>query len=110
MSIGKLEGFKGKGPVTFLEYSIIVLNDGSNGMDEDHKENILYTEEGFPHAYVGQETKAWFDRIYLGEPTPHTTAAEGHDNLMLCLAMDRSAHKGVAIHLPIEPKDLEALR
>ncbi len=57
-----------------------------------------------------EETKAWFDRIYLDEPTPHTTAAEGHDNLMLCLAMDRSAQKGVAIHLPVEPKDLEAER
>ena len=53
---------------------------------------------------------AGFPAGYLGEPTPHTTAAEAHENLMLCLAMDRSADKGVAIHLPIEPKDLEALR
>lgn len=54
-----------------------------------------------------EETNSWFDRIYLGEDTPHTMAAEGHTNLMLCLAMDRSAQKGAPIRLPAEPHDLD---
>jgi myo-inositol 2-dehydrogenase/D-chiro-inositol 1-dehydrogenase len=114
----------------------VVGTEGVLTIDDTHRDLVLATErphtthrpgEGKHVSFLGsyppgdvwfrqlwgpmrEETKAWFDRIYLDEPTPHTTAAEGHDNLMLCLAMDRSAHKGVAIHLPIEPKDLEALR
>jgi predicted dehydrogenase len=51
-----------------------------------------------------EETRSWFDRLYLGVETPHTTAAEGHENLMLCLAMDHSAKIGKPVRLPLDPE------
>ena len=38
-----------------------------------------------------EETNTWFQRIYNKKETPHATAAEGHRNLMLTMAMDLSA-------------------
>ena len=55
-----------------------------------------------------EETNTWFKRIYLGKPTPHATAADGHRNLMLTMAMDLSAKLGKEITLPIDPSELMA--
>jgi len=35
-------------------------------------------------------------------PTPHASAADGHRNLVLTMAMDLSAARGKALKLPIE--------
>ena len=53
-----------------------------------------------------EETNSWFQRIYSGKQTPHATAAEGHRNLMLTMAMDLSAKRGKEIKLPIDPDEL----
>lgn len=53
-----------------------------------------------------EETRSWLDRIHLGLPTPHATAREAHENLMLCLAMDHSARTGRAAPLPASPEEL----
>ncbi|MBT4203870.1 MAG: Gfo/Idh/MocA family oxidoreductase [Rhodobiaceae bacterium] len=53
-----------------------------------------------------EETNSWFGRIYLGKETPHATAAEGHRNLVLTMAMDLSAKTGREIQLPIDPVEL----
>ena len=53
-----------------------------------------------------EETNSWFGRIYLGKETPHATAAEGHRNLVLTMAMDLSAKTGKEIQLPIDPVEL----
>jgi myo-inositol 2-dehydrogenase / D-chiro-inositol 1-dehydrogenase len=53
-----------------------------------------------------EETNSWFGRIYLGKKTPHATAAEGHRNLVLTMAMDLSAKTGKEIQLPIDPVEL----
>ena len=55
-----------------------------------------------------EETNSWFQRIYSGKRTPHATAAEGHRNLMLTMAMDLSAKRGSELKLPIEPDELMA--
>jgi myo-inositol 2-dehydrogenase/D-chiro-inositol 1-dehydrogenase len=55
-----------------------------------------------------EETNTWFQRIYNKKTTPHATAAEGHRNLMLTMAMDLSAKTGKEIKLPISPEDLMA--
>ena len=52
------------------------------------------------------ETNTWFQRIYNKKDTPHATAAEGHRNLMLTMAMDLSAKTGKEIELPLDPADL----
>lgn len=55
-----------------------------------------------------EETNTWFQRIYNKKTTPHATAAEGHRNLMLTMAMDLSAKTGKEVQLPISPEELMA--
>jgi len=51
-----------------------------------------------------EETISWFTRIMLGIDSPHASAADGHRNLLLTMAMDRSARLGKEISLPIDPE------
>jgi predicted dehydrogenase len=51
-----------------------------------------------------EETISWFTRIMLGIETPHASAVDGHRNLLLTMAMDRSARLGTEISLPIDPE------
>ena len=53
-----------------------------------------------------EETATWFNRLAQGVDTPHATAAEGHRNLLLTMAMDLSARTGEPVKLPIEPEAL----
>ena len=55
-----------------------------------------------------EESNSWFRRIYLDKETPHATAAEGHRNLVLTMAMDLSAKRKAEVELPIGPEDLMA--
>lgn len=52
-----------------------------------------------------EETISWFTRIMLGIETPHASASDGHRNLLLTMAMDRSARLGIEISLPIDPEE-----
>ncbi len=49
------------------------------------------------------ETESWLNRIALGVPTPHATAAEAHNRLMLTKALDLSAKLKKPVPLPLEP-------
>jgi myo-inositol 2-dehydrogenase/D-chiro-inositol 1-dehydrogenase len=51
---------------------------------------------------VREETVSWFQRLYMGQATPHTTAREGHENLLLCLAIDLAAKRGEKLALPLD--------
>ena len=53
-----------------------------------------------------EETQNWFQRIYNNKQTPHATAAEGHRNLMLTMAMDLASKRKTQIDLPISPEEL----
>ena len=53
-----------------------------------------------------EETSSWSQRIYNKKSTPHATVAEGDRNLMLTMAMDLSAKRGVELELPIDPEEL----
>ncbi|MEH6831202.1 Gfo/Idh/MocA family protein [Sulfitobacter sp.] len=53
-----------------------------------------------------EETNSWFQRIYTGQDTPHATAADGHRNLLMTMAMDVSAKRGVPVALPADPDEL----
>jgi predicted dehydrogenase len=55
-----------------------------------------------------EETMTWFNRLTTGARTPHATAAEGHRNLLLTMAMDLSAQRGTPVPLPITPEELLA--
>src|SRR5881409_1390634 len=50
------------------------------------------------------ETNSWLSRLALGHATPHATAAEAHNRLMLTKAFDLSARLKRAIPLPITPE------
>ncbi len=53
-----------------------------------------------------EETLTWYNRLTTGVRTPHATAADGHRNLLLTMAMDLSARTGRPVPLPIEPESL----
>jgi myo-inositol 2-dehydrogenase/D-chiro-inositol 1-dehydrogenase len=53
-----------------------------------------------------EETNSWFLRVFSGLKTPHATAADGHRNLILTMAMDLSAKRGAPIDLPLDIKQL----
>ena len=48
-----------------------------------------------------EETEQWLNRVSLGLPTQHATAAEAHDRLMLTKAFDLSARRKKPVQLPI---------
>jgi myo-inositol 2-dehydrogenase / D-chiro-inositol 1-dehydrogenase len=48
-----------------------------------------------------EETEQWLNRISMGLPTQHATAAEAHNRLMLTKAFDKSARLKKPIALPI---------
>jgi myo-inositol 2-dehydrogenase/D-chiro-inositol 1-dehydrogenase len=52
-----------------------------------------------------EETEQWLNRVSLGLPTQHATAAEAHNRLMLTKAFDISAKRKKAIPLPITTED-----
>lgn len=49
-----------------------------------------------------EETESWLNRVSLGVPTQHATAAEAHNRLMLTKAFDLSARLRKAVELPIQ--------
>jgi myo-inositol 2-dehydrogenase/D-chiro-inositol 1-dehydrogenase len=51
---------------------------------------------------IREETNAWFARLHTGLETPHATAEDGHRNLVLTMAIDLSAERGLALKLPID--------
>jgi predicted dehydrogenase len=51
------------------------------------------------------ETEQWLNRLALGLPTQHASAAEAHDRLMLTKAFDLSARLKRAVPLPIESEE-----
>ncbi len=121
------------GSVYSLEIGI-VGTEGVLTIDDTHRDLVLASERPQPAGYtpevqrnvdfltsyppgdvvLGQlwgpmreETNAWFARIHTGLETPHATAADGHRNLLLTMAMDLSAKRGKALRLPIAPEEYE---
>jgi len=62
--------------------------------------------EGRLWGPMRDETMTWFDRLAKGHATHHVTAADGHRNLLLTMAMDLSARRGTPVKLPVDPEEL----
>ncbi len=62
--------------------------------------------DGLLWGPMREETLTWYNRLTTGVKTPHATAADGHRNLLLTMAMDLSARTGKPVSLPIEPAAL----
>lgn len=55
-----------------------------------------------------EETNSWLQRLALSQPTPHATAAEAHNRLMLTKALDLSARRRRPVALPIALEEEKA--
>jgi predicted dehydrogenase len=115
------------GAVYSLEVGIVGVN-GVLTIDDTHRDIVLAADaaqgEGYaPDAsrrvdFLGsyppgdmalgelrgpmrEETEQWLNRVCMGLPTQHATAAEAHHRLMLTKAFDHSARLKRAIPLPL---------
>jgi len=122
------------GAVYSLELGI-VGTEGVLTVDDTHRDVVLATTRPQPAGYtpevtrhvdflgsyppgdvalgelwgpMREETHAWLNRLALGTPTPHATAAEAHDRLMLTKAIDLSARRRQPVALPITAADAQA--
>jgi predicted dehydrogenase len=104
----------------------VLGTDGVILLDMDHKDSILFTDHGVPHAYVpdhevnmlfmqtnssgdwalgdywgpiANETRGWLDHLLTGRPSSHTTAVHGRRTLEVTLAIEKSARSGVPVQL-----------
>ena len=102
----------------------IIGSDGIHMVDDDHLDQILYTDVGIPHLYVpdhtvnmaflsssapgdwaagdfwgplANETRSWLDHLATGQPCALTTAREARDNLAITLAIEEA----VATNRPV---------
>jgi len=97
-------------------------------LDDDHTDQIMYTEKGVPHVYlpdhsvnmvflqsgtpgdwalgefwgpIANETRAWLDHLALGKPCSLATAPEARRTLEITLAIERSAASRKPVALPL---------
>jgi myo-inositol 2-dehydrogenase/D-chiro-inositol 1-dehydrogenase len=119
------------GSVYSLEIGV-VGTEGVITIDDTHRDVVLATTRAQPAGYtpevtrhvdflgsyppgdvalgelwgpMREETNAWLGRLALGRSTPHATAAEAHNRLMLTKAMDLSARRRRSVRLPITAVD-----
>lgn len=98
-------------------------------IDDDHLDQLLYTERGIPHIYVpgvtvnmaflsssapgdwamgdfwgplASETRAWLDHLTTGNPCALTTASEARSNLEITLAIERAVESRERVTLPLD--------
>jgi len=119
-------------------YSLEVGINGTEGVltiDDTHRDIVLATTKSQSEGYapdaarrvdflgsyppgdmalgelrgpMRDETESWLNRVALGVPTQHATAAEAHNRLMLTKAFDLSARLKRAVALPIASEDEQA--
>jgi predicted dehydrogenase len=102
--------------------------DGVVILDDDHTDQLMYTDKGMPHVYlpdhavnmvflqsgtpgdwamgdlwgpIANETRAWLDHLALGRPCSLATAREARHTLEVTLAIERSAASGRPVALPL---------
>jgi predicted dehydrogenase len=106
----------------------ILGTEGALIYDDDHKEQILYTDRGIPHSYVpghsvnmafvksasygewalgdlwgpiANETRSWLDHLSTGKPCHLATPEDARRNLEVTLAIEQSVQTRRAIALPM---------
>ena len=104
-------------------------SEGSLIIDDDHLDQLMFSEKGVPHGYVpghqvnmaflgantpgewamdgfwgplGNETRAWLDHLSTGSPALHTTPEQARINLETTIAIERAAATGKPVRLPLE--------
>jgi predicted dehydrogenase len=99
-------------------------------IDDDHLDQLLYTDRGIPHIYVpdhsvnmaflgssapgdwaagdfwgplASETRSWLDHLATGRACALASAAEARSNLEITLAIERAVASGKSVMLPHAP-------
>jgi predicted dehydrogenase len=97
-------------------------------LDDDHTDQLMYTEKGIPHVYlpdqevnmvflqsgtpgdwalgelwgpIANETRAWLDHLAMGRPCVLATPAEARATLEATLAIQASLAAGGAVNVPL---------
>jgi predicted dehydrogenase len=97
-------------------------------LDDDHTDQIMYSEKGFPHVYVpghtvnmvflgsstpgdwalggfwgplATETRAWLDHVATGQPCALATPEQARLNLETTIAIEQAARTGETVRLPL---------
>ncbi len=97
-------------------------------LDDDHTDQIMYTNKGMPHVYlpdvkmnmvflqsgtpgdwalgefwgpIANETRAWLDHLATGKPCHLATPREARATLEATLAIELSVESGQAVRLPL---------
>jgi len=95
-------------------------------IDDDHLDQLMYTEQGIPHIYIpnhtvnmaflgssapgdwaegdfwgplANETRSWLDHLVTGRPCALTTAEEARNNLAITLAIEHAVASGKPVRL-----------
>lgn len=95
-------------------------------IDDDNKDQIVFSEQGLPHAYVpghhlnvafmgstasgdwaqgnywgplADESRTWLDHLAMGRPCSLTTGSEGRNTLQITLAVEEAARSGERVKL-----------
>jgi predicted dehydrogenase len=106
----------------------LVGTDGVMILDDDHTDQLMYTEKGIPHVYlpdhvvnmvflqsgtpgdwalgefwgpIANETRAWLDHLAMGKACSLATPREARLNLEVTLAIEHSMATGRAVTLPL---------
>jgi predicted dehydrogenase len=106
----------------------ILGTEGVMILDDDHTDQLMYTEKGVPHVYlpdhtvnmvflqsgtpgdwalgelwgpIANETRAWLDHLAMGKPCVLATPREARANLEATLAIEHSLATGRAVTLPL---------
>lgn len=106
----------------------VLGTDGVMILDDDHTDQLMYTDKGMPHVYLpdhavnmvflqsgtpgdwalgelwgplANETRAWLDHLALGKPCALATAPEARHTLEVTLAIEHSAASGEPVALPL---------
>ena len=107
----------------------ILGTEGVMLFDEERKDQILYTDRGFPHGYVpghsinmaflsstssgdwalgdfwgplADETRAWLDHLSTGRPCALATPEEARTTLEVTLAIEKAARTGEIVRFPLQ--------
>ena len=102
--------------------------DGVMILDDDHTDQLMYSEKGIPHVYlpdhnvnmvflqsgtpgdwalgefwgpIANETRAWLDYLCMGRPCVLATPQEARANLEATLAIEHSVATGKPVTLPL---------
>ena len=97
-------------------------------LDDDHTDQIMYTNKGIPHVYlpdhtvnmvflqsgtpgdwalgefwgpIANETRAWLDHLATGKPCVLATPREARATLEATLAIELSVESGMPVRLPL---------